>query len=84
MFKHGANLSHAEIKARLHGVSRERPAEHEAGAKQSGFDPDNPSILPAPRSGPAWRSGLRAWNGVTHHPGKMDTPDIGRGKVITY
>jgi hypothetical protein len=46
------------------------------------FDAEQPE--PRVRSGPAWVSGLRAWGGVQHHPGKMDGPDIGRKKVITY
>jgi hypothetical protein len=39
------------------------------------------------KSGPAWGEGLRHWRagGATeHHGGKMDTPDIGRPKPVTY
>jgi hypothetical protein len=85
MFKRGSNLSHAQIRAKLHGLteSRERPASPNTEVPR--YDPRNPAVLPATdvRYGPAWHSGMRAWGGVRHGPGKQDTPDIGRGKVIT-
>jgi hypothetical protein len=49
------------------------------GAQPAEVDRANPRL----RSGPAWDSGLRAWGGPHHTPGKMDGPDIGRGPVIT-
>ena len=35
-------------------------------------------------SGPAWAEGNRAGTQVQHTDGKMDGPNIGRGKPITY
>ena len=35
-------------------------------------------------SGPAWVEGNRAGTQVQHTDGKMDGPNIGRGKPITY
>jgi hypothetical protein len=89
-------LSHAEIKARTLGS---RPASRavrtqliaagnqnvleEAADVSRGGAPS--ARAPGLRSGPAWRSGMKAWGGVEHHPGKQDTPDIGRlRKPITY
>ncbi len=37
----------------------------------------------AVKDGPAYQEGVRA-RPVDHAPGKMDTPDIGRGKVFSY
>jgi hypothetical protein len=50
------------------------------GALAGDVGRSNPQV----QDGPAWRSGMRAWGGPEHHPGKMDGPDIGRRKVITY
>jgi hypothetical protein len=87
-------LDHRQIKAKTLGIpfggSRDRTELVSA---------DNPDVLSEARgaqpaqvnqgsarlkSGPAWHSGLRAWGGPEHHPGKMDGPDVGRRKVITY
>jgi hypothetical protein len=94
MAKHAHGLSHSEIKAQTLGT---RPASR--AVRTELIAAGNPDVLaeaadvsrdgapsarePGLRPGPAWRSGLKAWGGVRHGPGKMDTPDIGRGKVIT-
>jgi hypothetical protein len=86
------NLSHAEIRAKILGgnatpsrSSRDRTRLIAAGnpdvlKEAAGVDRPEPRL----RSGPAWASGMRAWGGPEHHPGKQDTPDIGRPKQITY
>jgi hypothetical protein len=86
-------LSHAEIRARILGgnatpsrSSRDRTGLVAAGpnviAEAGGAEgqPANPRY----RSGPGWTESMRAWGGVEHHPGKQDTPDIGRKRVFTY
>jgi hypothetical protein len=86
------DFSHAAIKARSLGM----PTRRVGAADRTGLiAAGNPDVLAeaadvdrsgAGRSklkpGPAWHEGLRA-RPVDHHPGKMDTPDIGRGPVIT-
>jgi hypothetical protein len=88
-------LSHAEIKAKTLGT---RPASR--AVRTELIASGNPDVLqeaadvgrggspPAresgPKPGPAWVSGMRAWGGVRHAPGKLDGPDIGRKKVVTY
>jgi hypothetical protein len=60
-----------------------REAFDEPDAAQAADRPGGPRL----KSGPAWGEGLRHWRagGATeHHGGKMDTPDIGRKKVVTY
>jgi hypothetical protein len=95
MAKHTHNLSHADIKAKTLGT---RPASR--AVRTGLIAAGNPDVLaeaadlnrdgapstrePGLKSGPAWASGLRAWGGVQHNPGKQDTPDIGRKKVVTY
>jgi hypothetical protein len=83
------NFSHAEIKARTLGSRRDRTGLIAAGnpdvlSEAHSAQPADVSNAPKLRSGPAWSTGLRAWGGPQHHPGKQDTPDIGRKKVITY
>jgi hypothetical protein len=84
-------LSHAEIKAKTLGT---RPASR--AVRTELIAAGNPDVLAEAtdldrsgagqsklKPGPAWNEGLRNWGGVTHHPGKQDTPDIGRGPVVT-
>jgi hypothetical protein len=91
MAKHTHNLSHREIQAKILGTPAEVPAvdRERVGLVSAG----NPDVIreaegqpanPRLRSGSAWRTGLRAGGGVTHHPNKADGKDIGRRKPITY
>jgi hypothetical protein len=82
------DLSHREIKSKTLGLPTD------SGGRTRLIAAGNPDVLreafdverpePRVRSGPAWASGLKAWGGPHHTPGKMDGPDIGREKVITY
>jgi hypothetical protein len=90
-------LSHNEIQSQILG--KPSPSSGPRRDRTRQVASGNPDVLneafgsspgevgrPNPRvqDGPAWRSGMKAWGGVEHHPGKMDTPDIGRRKVVTY
>jgi hypothetical protein len=91
MTKHDPG-SHAEIRAKiLGGNATPSPSRDRTRMVASG----NPDVLREAadldrsgvgqsklKPGPAWHEGLRA-RPVDHHPGKQDTPDIGRGPVIT-
>lgn len=75
--------SHAQIKAKTLGWPRGRTGLIAAGNPDVLREAADVDRANAARSGPAWHEGLRA-RPVEHHPGKMDTPDIGRKKVISY
>jgi hypothetical protein len=84
-------LSHAEIRARILGgtatpsrSSRDRTRMVAAGNPDVIAEAEGQPANPRYRSGPGWTESMRAWGGPEHHPGKQDTPDIGRKKVITY
>jgi hypothetical protein len=80
------DFSHAAIKARTLGgratSSRDRTRMVAAGNPDVIREAEGQPANPRYRSGPAWNEGFRA-RPVDHHPGKQDTPDIGRGPVIT-
>ncbi len=91
MSKFDPELSHREIQAQILGRGSAPPSTHERTRLVAAGNPDviaeaadRPNVDARLRSGPAWTSGLRAWGGVQHSPGKMDGKDIGRRKPITY
>jgi len=89
--KHSHRLSHPEIKSKILGVPN---VPTDSGRRTQLVSAGNPDVLAEAagverpdarlKSGPAWSSGLKAWGGPQHHPGKMDGQDISRRKVITY